>query len=134
MQQTTILNGKAGKTPLLVGLTFAFMLFFNVSSIFAQNWVPTSEASNRATTQASTLKNDLTKLTVGTLDYEKVVRRMQMYNNIVTILKSEPNVGVAVDLAISSAYSMTFSNPPALQPTPVEAREALLEATTRLSN
>lgn len=117
-----------------MGLTFVFMLFLNVSSSFAQNWVPVSEASNRAQTQAGTLKNDLANLTVGTIDYEKVVRKMQMYNNIVTLLKSEPNVGVVVNLAISSAYSMTFSNPPALQPTPVEAREALLEATTRLSN
>lgn len=134
MQQTTILNGKSTKAFLTGALTLAFMLFLNVSSSFAQSWVPVAEASNRARLEASSLNKELTNYAVGTIDYEKVVRKMQMYNNIVAILKSEPNVGVAVDLAISSAYSATFGNPPALQPSPAEAREALLDATTRLSN
>jgi hypothetical protein len=134
MQQTTILNGKAQKTLLVAGLTFAFMLFLNVSSSFAQNWIPAPEATLKAQTKASVLKNELASLPVGTLDYEKVVRRMQMYNNIATFLKSEPNVGIVVELAVSSAFSMTFSNPPNLQPTPVESREARIEATALLSN
>lgn len=134
MQQQTILNRKARKALLSVVLVAAFFLFAGVSTIMAQTWVPASEASVKASQEALTLKNGLAGLTPGTMAYEQQVRKMTMYNHIVTNLRIEPNVGLAVELAVGTAYSPTFSTPPALLPAKGESVEGRQAAITLLSN
>lgn len=134
MQQQTFLNRKARKTLLSGVLVAAFFLFAGVSSIMAQNWVPASEAVVKVRQEASTLRSGLAAFTPGTLAYEKQVRKMTMYNHIVDFLKIDPNVGLAVELAVSSAYSATLSTPMALQPAKGESAEGKQAAITLLSN
>lgn len=118
----------------LAVLAMAFFLFAGVSSLMAQNWLPASEAVIKAQQEATTLRNGLATLTPGTLPYEQQVRKMTMYNNVVARLKEDPNVGLAVDLAVASAYSATFSTPANMQPAKGERVAGKQAATTLLSN
>lgn len=134
MQQQTFLNRKARKALLSGVLMAAFFLFAGVSKIMAQNWLPASEASIKANQEALSLKNGLAGLPLGTLQYEQQVRKMTMYNHIVANLRTDPNVGLAIELAVASAYSATFSTPANMQPAKGERVAGKQAATTLLSN
>lgn len=121
MQQQAFLNKSARKTLLSSVLVIALFLFAGVSSMVAQNWVPAAEASVKSSQEATTLRTTLVNFQPGTLEYEQVVRKMTMYNRIVENLKIEANVALAVDLAVASAYTVTFDTPPAAQPVKGEA-------------
>lgn len=134
MQQKAFLNRKARKTLLSSVFACALFLFFGVSSMSAQNWVPAAEASVKSSQEASALRNGLAAYQPGTLDYEKQIRKMTLFNHIVQNLKVDPNVGLAVDLALATAYTETFDTPPAVRPVKGENAEGRTAAITLLSN
>lgn len=134
MQQQTIFIGKARMVLLSGILTVACFLFAGVNDVTAQNWVSPSEATTLSRQEAASILQGLQAFTPGTLEYEQQVRKMNLYNNVVSMLKVEPNVATALELAIRSAYAPNFSTDPKLIPVKEETDNARKEATDLLTN
>lgn len=134
MQQKALLNRKARKALLSSVFVFALFLFFGVSSMVAQNWVPAAEATVKSDQEASTLRAGLAAYQPGTLDYEKQIRKMNLFNHIAENLKIDANVGLAVELAVAATYTVGVSTPVALRPVKGEDAEGRTAAITLLSN